>query len=66
MFEPAKKLLELNRKSGLDVFDKEFAAYLDDCDPLKEFRNEFYIPKNSDVPYGRSLIMIAKIRRSIN
>jgi hypothetical protein len=53
MFEPTAKLLELNKKSGLNIFHEDFAKYLDDCDPLKEFRNEYYIPKNSDIPFGK-------------
>ena len=53
MFDPREKLLELNKKSGLNTFHEDFAKYLDDCDPLKEFRNEYCMPKNSDIPFGK-------------
>jgi hypothetical protein len=56
MFEPTGNLLELNKKSGLNILHEDFAKYLDDCDPLKEFRNEYHIPKNSDIPFGKSVI----------
>ena len=52
MFEPICKLLELSAKSGVDILDEEFATFLDERDPLKKFRKEYYIPKNSDIPYG--------------
>ena len=53
MFDPTEKLLELNKKSGLNISHEDFAKYLDDCDPLKEFRNEYCMPKNSDIPFGK-------------
>ncbi|CAB4041367.1 kynureninase [Paramuricea clavata] len=58
MFEPTAKLLELNNKSALNIFHEDFAKYLDDCDPLKEFRNEYYIPKNSDIPLADFIKLI--------
>ena len=53
MFKPDAKLLELSKESGLDILHEDFAKYLDNCDQLKEFRNEYYLPKNSDIPIGK-------------
>ena len=53
MFEPTAQLLEIAKKSGLNILQEDFAKYLDECDPLKEFRNEYYMPKNSDIPFGK-------------
>ena len=53
MFEPTTQLLEISKKSGLNILHEDFAKYLDDCDPLKEFKNEYYMPKNSDMPFGK-------------
>ncbi|XP_028405823.1 kynureninase-like [Dendronephthya gigantea] len=52
MFEatPKAELLEISKKSGFDVLHEDFAKYLDDLDPLKEFRSKYHIPKNSDLP----------------
>ena len=52
MFELKAKLLEINEKSGLDILHEDFAKHLDDCDPLKEFRSKYHLPKNSDIPFG--------------
>lgn len=52
MFAPTGELLELSKKSGLSILHEDFAKYLDDCDPLKLFRNDFFVPKNSDIPGG--------------
>ena len=51
-YDPAAKLVEKSELSGLDILHEDFAKYLDACDPLKEFRNEYYIPKNSDIPFS--------------
>jgi hypothetical protein len=37
------------REHGIDVTSKEFAALMDEADPLKHFRSEFNIPKNKDL-----------------
>lgn len=53
MFEPTRQLLEISKKSGLNILQEDFAKYLDDCDSLKEFKNEYQMPKNSDIPFGK-------------
>eukprot|EP00045_Choanoeca_perplexa_P013694 m.155985 g.155985 ORF g.155985 m.155985 type:complete len:456 (+) comp16428_c0_seq1:44-1411(+) len=49
MAHPKDDLLKLAKENGLDIMSKEFAALMDEADPLKRFRSEFNIPKNKDL-----------------
>lgn len=46
---PAEKLLATAKKLGKEVEDLEFALYMDEQDPIKHLRNEFFYPKMKDL-----------------
>jgi len=49
-FSPSQKLEKIAKENGLQVNSVEFAKYMDDVDPLKEFRQKFDYPKRKTLP----------------
>jgi hypothetical protein len=57
-FHPAEKLLAAAKNYGKEVEDLEFALYMDEQDPIRHLRNEFFYPKMKDLvtsKYGRTI-----------
>ena len=46
-----------DREHGVAVTSSEFAALMDEADPLKRFRSEFSIPKNKDLSPSASPLL---------
>ncbi|PRP76397.1 kynureninase [Planoprotostelium fungivorum] len=46
MSSPREQLQDIAKTSGLDVLSKEFSGHLDQQDELKEYRQQFHIPKD--------------------
>ncbi|XP_046864631.1 kynureninase-like isoform X2 [Xenia sp. Carnegie-2017] len=57
MYAPTLELLKCSETCRLNILREDFAKYMDECDPLKEFRNHFLIPKNSDIPFVDSKLV---------
>ena len=46
---PGEKLLSIAKQLGCSVEDVEFALYMDQNDPLRRLRDEFFYPKMKDL-----------------
>jgi len=42
--KPAEELKALSSQNGASLIEKSFADFMDERDPLKDFRSEFNIP----------------------
>ena len=46
---PGEKLLSTAEQLGMKVEDVDFAVYMDQQDPLRHLRDEFFYPKMKDL-----------------
>lgn len=49
---PIEKLRSLAEQWKIDLDSDDFALKLDQNDPLRTYRDQFYIPKKKDLPNG--------------
>lgn len=54
---PGDKLLCIATKLGLTVEDEAFAEYMDEQDPLRSLREEFFYPKMKDLVSSKFTIL---------
>lgn len=50
---PAEQLVQMAKRYECKVTDKEFAAKLDENDPIGSFRGKFHIPKMKELPFSK-------------
>lgn len=52
---PSEKLLSIAKQLDVSVEDAKFALYMDQNDPLRHLRDEFFYPKMKDLKFSEAM-----------
>ena len=62
---PRQTLDEHAQKWQLETASEAFAHKLDEIDPLRHVRQEFFVPKMSTLPKGKTLTVLRTIMKEV-